>query len=102
MSQRQPCPNPMCVHQFDPAELAGAASVTCPSCGLVIQLRASPAAIQTAPPPAVPMARPVNAEIVVFNCTVALHGRAVEPLRAQLGARLITLVRSVEVAMGLA
>lgn len=51
---------------------------------------------------AVPMARPVNAETVVFNCTVALHGRPVEPLRAQLGARLITLVRSVEVAMGLA
>ena len=31
---------------------------------------------------AVPMARPVNAEIVVFNCTVALRGRPVPPLRA--------------------
>ena len=51
---------------------------------------------------AVPLARPVQAEIVVFNCTVALQGRPVEPLRAQLGARLITLVRDVEVEMGLA
>lgn len=51
---------------------------------------------------AVPMARPVNAEIIVFNCAVAPQGRPVEPLRAHLGARLITLARGVEIAMGLA
>ncbi|MEJ8854451.1 hypothetical protein WKW79_07720 [Variovorax robiniae] len=49
---------------------------------------------------AVPMARPVNAEIVVFNCTVALRGRAVPPLRAEIAGRLVTLVREVEAAMG--
>jgi len=47
---------------------------------------------------AVPMARPVNAEIVVFNCTVALRGRPVPPLRAELAGRLVTLVRDVEAA----
>ena len=51
---------------------------------------------------AVPMARPVNAEIIVFNCAVSPQGRPVERLRSQLGARLITLVRGVEIAMGLA
>ena len=49
---------------------------------------------------AVPMARPVNAEIVVFNCTVALQGRAVGPLRAQVAERLMTLVREVESSLG--
>ncbi len=51
---------------------------------------------------AVPMARPVNAEVVVFNCTLVLQDRPAAPTVAQMGARLITLVRSVEVAMGLA
>lgn len=51
---------------------------------------------------AVPMARPVNSEIVVFNCTVALKGRRAATVQAQIGPRLVTLVRSVEVAMGMA
>src|SRR5262245_1645248 len=50
MSNRYPCPNPTCTFEFDSAQLVGAASVTCPKCGIVIQLRAQPA---------VPMARPV-------------------------------------------
>src|SRR5947209_2344895 len=60
MSNRYPCPNPICTYEFDPAQLAGAASVTCPKCGIVIQLRAQPAA---AAPAAVPMARPVAAPV---------------------------------------
>ena len=51
---------------------------------------------------AVPMAKMVNGEIVVFNCTISLEGRKSQPTHAQLGARLVTLVRSVEVALGLA
>src|SRR5262245_18165163 len=41
MSQFYPCPNPMCAHQFTAQDLAGVASVTCPRCGMVIQLRAA-------------------------------------------------------------
>lgn len=50
---------------------------------------------------AVPMAKPVNSEIVVFNCTVATSGSSAQDRHKHLGPRLITLVRSVEVAMGL-
>ncbi|MFL5339940.1 MAG: hypothetical protein ACJ8F7_07305 [Gemmataceae bacterium] len=56
MATRYRCPNPVCTHEFDPAQLVGVASVTCPLCGMVIQLRAAPAA---APPPAAPTAQPV-------------------------------------------
>src|SRR5512132_1885635 len=65
MNQSYPCPNPICTHEFDPAQLAGAAAVTCPKCGMVIQLQATPAAppvatqVTAAPPPGVPMARAV-------------------------------------------
>jgi hypothetical protein len=59
MSNRYPCPNPICTYEFDPAQLAGAASVTCPKCGIVIQLRAQPAATTVTTPAAVPLARPV-------------------------------------------
>lgn len=51
---------------------------------------------------AVPMARPVNAETVVFNCTVSRPSCATSARQFRLGGRLVTLVRSVEVAMGLA
>jgi len=49
----------------------------------------------------VPMVQPLNAEIVVFNCTVALDGRAPGPLQTALGARLVTLVRNVEASIGM-
>lgn len=51
---------------------------------------------------AVPMARAVNGETVMFNCTTSLKGRKSPPTHVELGARLITLVRSVEVALGIA
>src|SRR5439155_1659364 len=59
MSNRYPCPNPICTYEFDPEQLAGAASVTCPKCGIVIQLRAQPAAATVTAPAAVPLARPI-------------------------------------------
>jgi len=49
---------------------------------------------------AVPMAAPVNGEIVVFACAMPLRGRSPSLLQERAGARLITLVRSVEIAMG--
>lgn len=68
MTTRYPCPNPTCIHEFDGSELAGAASVTCPVCGMVLQLRANPAAAQNvtaaapvAQPAAVPLATTVSA-----------------------------------------
>ncbi len=66
MSQRYPCPNPVCKHEFEAAQLVGVAVVTCPQCGMVIQLQAQPAAVPMAspvravPPGGVPMARPVT------------------------------------------
>ena len=45
---------------------------------------------------AVPMTRLVHAEIVVFNCTVPLLGRASRSLQASVGPRLVTLVRDIE------
>ncbi|MEG0445387.1 MAG: helix-turn-helix domain-containing protein [Comamonas sp.] len=50
---------------------------------------------------AVPMAMPVNNEIVVFNCAIALEGAALPSDYARLGTRLVTLVRNVEVALDL-
>src|SRR5438046_1257450 len=59
MSNRYPCPNPTCTYEFDAAQLAGAASVPCPKCGIVIQLRAQPATVPMARPVApAPLARP--------------------------------------------
>jgi hypothetical protein len=58
MSELYPCPNPVCAHKFTAQDLAGVASVTCPQCGMVIQLRAAapkppeaPPMPQAAPPP---------------------------------------------------
>lgn len=65
MSQSYPCPNPICTHEFDPAQFAGVAAVTCPKCGMMIQLQASPASppvatrVTAVPPAGVPMARAV-------------------------------------------
>src|SRR5262245_38437126 len=64
MSQRYPCPNPVCKHEFDAAQLVGVAAVNCPQCGMVIQLQAQPAVpmaspVRAAPPGGVPMAKPV-------------------------------------------
>ncbi|QDL38498.1 IclR family transcriptional regulator [Rhodoferax sediminis] len=50
---------------------------------------------------AVPIAKHVNSEIVVFNCAVAASSGSEQDICRHLGPRLITLVRSVEVAMGL-
>ena len=41
MANRYPCPNPICTHWFETAQLAGMTSVTCPRCGLVVQLTQS-------------------------------------------------------------
>jgi len=58
MATRYRCPNSSCTHEFDPAQLVGVNSVTCPLCGMVIQLRAAltPASAPEAP---APMAEPV-------------------------------------------
>ncbi|WP_213953335.1 IclR family transcriptional regulator [Variovorax sp. dw_954] len=50
---------------------------------------------------AVPMSRLVNSEIVVFNCTVPAARAATPDTQQRVGLRLVTLVRSVEVALGL-
>lgn len=50
---------------------------------------------------AVPVARPVDSEIVVFNCSVASHDNSLQMIQRELGPRLVTLVRSVEIALGL-
>src|SRR6266404_3788311 len=60
MAKRYGCPNPVCTHEFDPAELSGVASVTCPRCGMMIQLRAAPATA-VAPQPDVAPAPPITA-----------------------------------------
>src|SRR5262245_4679650 len=54
MSQLYPCPNPMCTHQFTAQDLSGVASVTCPRCGMVIQLRAAAPRPPAAPTVAMP------------------------------------------------
>ncbi len=79
MTTGYPCPNPACSHVFPPAEVKGAAALSCPRCGAVFRFRAGgptgakraaetvPIAIQVAPPmrpsngPAaeVPLATPV-------------------------------------------
>jgi hypothetical protein len=64
MSQLYPCPNPMCTHQFTAQDLSGVASVTCPRCGMVIQLRAAQPKPPAAPTVAMPqqvLAAPVAA-----------------------------------------
>lgn len=50
---------------------------------------------------AVPMAKPVNSEIVVFNCTILSTPATAPEIQQRTGPRLVTLVRSVEVALGL-
>ena len=50
---------------------------------------------------AVPMTKPVNSEIVVFNCVVPSSQATTPDLPQRIGLRLVTLVRSVEVALGL-
>lgn len=50
-----PCPNPRCTHVFPTAAVAGAATLRCPRCGTVFQLR--PGAAD--PRRTVPVARPV-------------------------------------------
>lgn len=50
---------------------------------------------------AIPMAKPVNSEIVVFNCAVPASPAETQEMRPRVGSRLVTLVRSVEVALGL-
>lgn len=50
---------------------------------------------------AVPMAKLVNSEIVVFNCAVSASQAATPDIQQHLGLRLVTLVRNVEVALGL-
>lgn len=50
---------------------------------------------------AVPVAAAVNSEIVVFNCTVPASQAPAREVRQRVGLRLVTLVRSVEVALGL-
>lgn len=64
MSKRYPCPMIGCQHEFTEEELAGVASVTCPSCKSVIQLRhasasppASPPSSAAAPSPIVEVSR---------------------------------------------
>src|SRR5262245_59841100 len=84
MSQLFPCPNPMCAHQFTAQDLLGVASVTCPRCGMVIQLRAAapkpPAAVVAAPPaygPAEPdepivraRARPKSRDALTYSLVI--------------------------------
>lgn len=68
MASRYPCPNPNCIYEFEASQLAGATSLTCPVCGMVLQLRAAPPAAQNAitnvpmaqAVSAVPMAQPVH------------------------------------------
>lgn len=50
---------------------------------------------------AVPMAKLVNSEIVVFNCAVPASQATAPDLQQRIGLRLVTLVRSVEIALGL-
>jgi len=76
MSQRYPCPNPVCLHEFAAADLA-AASVTCPMCGMVIQLRAAPATPSV--PPAATVALPRSA---LANVPMALPVQSVPMARA--------------------
>ena len=49
----------------------------------------------------VPMAMPVNAEILVFNCGIMAEQADDGVLEREIGPRLVTLVRSVERALGL-
>lgn len=68
MAKGFPCPNPTCAHLFSPSDVAGAASVECPRCGTIFELRSStpPAALANAgssqatpkPPPARPAKGP--------------------------------------------
>jgi hypothetical protein len=92
MSQRYPCPNPVCTHEFEPAQLVGVAGVICPKCGMAIQLQPNSAPIAgqvTANPPAgVPMARAVaNVPVASPVTTQAPMARPVQanagPPRAQ-------------------
>ncbi len=50
---------------------------------------------------AVPMAKLVNSEIVVFNCAVPASQAEMADTQQRIGRRLVTLVRSVEAALGL-
>jgi DNA-binding IclR family transcriptional regulator len=50
---------------------------------------------------AVPMRKRVNSEIVVFNCAVPAAQAMTPDIQRRVGLRLITLVRSVEVALGM-
>lgn len=72
MALRYPCPNPTCIHEFDGAAVAGAAALTCPVCGMVLQLRV-PA------PTSVPMATPV-ASIPMASAVSAIP--SAQPLQA--------------------
>ena len=63
MATTLPCPNPSCTQVFSQEALRGAASVTCPKCGMIFQFRVvkstpapprAPAA--PAPPPLAPRA----------------------------------------------
>lgn len=52
MAQTFPCPNPVCTHAFTPDAVRGAASLTCPRCGLVFDFRSPPGS-----KPVVPVAK---------------------------------------------
>lgn len=64
MANRYPCPNPICTHQFDAAQMTGAASITCPQCGMVIQLKPGDPASGKAVPRGIPVAPPQTAKSV--------------------------------------
>src|SRR5579871_205071 len=68
MTQSLRCPNPICSHIFGESEIGGASSLSCPVCGMIVQIRTpeAQAAIPhdaptvSAKPVRVPMAQPVR------------------------------------------
>src|SRR5579871_1549765 len=68
MTQSLRCPNPICSHIFGESEIVGASSLSCPVCGMIVQIRTpeAQAAIPhdaptvSAKPVRVPMAQPVR------------------------------------------
>jgi hypothetical protein len=58
VANRYPCPNPICTHQFEAAQMTGVASVTCPQCGMVIKLTPTELAKGKAIPKGIPVAPP--------------------------------------------
>ncbi len=55
MANTIPCPNPVCTHDFSPAELQAATQISCPKCGFRMQGRApAPAKPTVSPKPPAP------------------------------------------------